>query len=247
LEVDELWSSLLRGGYPELTVEPTRDASRWHSNYVQTYLERDVRDLRHVGDLMVFRTFLESLAARSGQLLNLSALSRDLGIAVNTAKAWLGLLEATHQVATIRPFAANIGKRLVRTPKLFFTDVGTLCHLVGLESPAHAAHGPMSGAIMETAVVGEILRRLRGRGKEPRVYHWRTSAGSEVDLLVEAGGQQIPIEIKQSATSHPRMARHIRGLRRDLGASTHPGFVVYAGNIRLPLGDGTIALPFAEI
>jgi uncharacterized protein len=243
----EVWTTLLRGGYPELAVEPERDARRWHASYIRTYLERDVRDLRQVGDLMMFRAFLEGLAARSGQLLNLSALSREMGIAVNTAKAWLSVLQATHQVSLIRPYAANIGKRLARTPKLFFTDVGLLCHLVGLETPAHASRSPMSGAIMETAVVGEILRRLRGRGLPPRVHHWRTAAGSEVDLLVEADGQIIPIEIKQGATPHPRMARHVHGLRRDLGPATHPGFVIHGGDVRLPLGEGTIALPFAEL
>ena len=242
-----LWTSLLRGGYPELTVEPARDAARWHASYVRTYLERDVRDLRQIGDLMQFRAFVEALAARSAQLLNLSALSRELGIAVNTAKAWLGVLEATHQVTLIRPYAANVGKRLARTPKLFFNDVGLLCHLVGLETPAHAARSPMSGAIMETAVVGEILRRLRGRGIMPRVYHWRTTAGSEVDLLVEVDGRIVPVEIKQGATPHPRMARHVLGLRRDLGPDTHPGFIIHGGDVRLPLGEGVRALPFGEL
>jgi uncharacterized protein len=96
-------------------------------------------------------------------------------------------------------------------------------------------------------VVGEILRRLRGRGLEPRVSHWRTAAGSEVDVLVEVSGLRIPIEIKQSATPHPRMARQVHGLRRDLGDATHPGFVVHAGDVLLPLGEGTIALPFAKL
>ena len=143
---------------------------------MQTYLERDVRTLRQVGDLTQFQIFLRALAARSGQLLNLSDLSRDLGIAVNTAKAWLSVLEATYQVIVLRPYFANIGKRLVKMPKVYFTDVGTLCYLVGLRDPEHAAAGPLGGAIFETAVLGEIVKTLLHRGEEPRVFFWRTSA-----------------------------------------------------------------------
>ena len=104
----------------------------WHGSYVQTYLERDVRTLRQVGDLTGFQSFLKVLAARSGQLLNLTDVARDIGVAVNTAKAWLSVLEATYQVIVLRPYFANVGKRLVKTPKVYFTDVGTLCHLAGL-------------------------------------------------------------------------------------------------------------------
>jgi len=127
-----LWKEFLRGGYPELTAHPKKDIALWHSAYIQTYLERDVRLLRQVGDLTQFQNFLRALAARSAQLLHLSDLSRDLGIAVNTAKAWISVLEATYQVVVVRPYFANVGKRLVKTPKVYFTDVGTLCYLVGL-------------------------------------------------------------------------------------------------------------------
>jgi len=133
---------------------------------VQTYLERDVRTLRQVGDLSQFQIFLRALAARSAQLLNLSDLSRDLGIAVNTIKAWLSVLEATYQIHVLRPYLANIGKRLVKTPKVYFADVGTLCYLAGLKDPEHAMAGPMGGAIMETAVVHEVIRTLTHRGAD---------------------------------------------------------------------------------
>jgi hypothetical protein len=126
-----LWQYLLRGGYPELAVYPKRDAALSHASYIQTYLERDVRVLRQVGDLTLFQVFLRGLAARSGQLLNLTDLARDLGVAVNTGKAWLSVLEATHQVRIVRPYFANVGKRLVRTPKVYFTDTGILCFLAG--------------------------------------------------------------------------------------------------------------------
>jgi predicted AAA+ superfamily ATPase len=178
----ELWDGFLRGSYPELMAHPRRDLNLWHASYVQTYLERDVRILRQVGDLTQFQNFLRALAARSAQLLNLTDLARDLGVAVNTAKAWLSILEATYQVTVLRPYFANVGKRLVKTPKVYFTDVGTLCYFAGLKDPMHAASGPMGGAIMETAVLSEIIKTLTHRGIDPQVYFWRTTAGTEKAL-----------------------------------------------------------------
>ena len=151
----------------------------WHSSCVQTYLERDVRSLRQAGDLSQFQSFLRVLAVRSAQLLNLTDVARDLGVAVNTAKAWLSVLEATYQVSVLRPYFANVGKRPVKTPKVYFMDVGTLCYLTGLKDPEHAASGPMGGAIMETAVLSEIYKTLVQRGFEPLIYFWRTMAGTD--------------------------------------------------------------------
>ena len=170
----DLWQSFLRGGYPELVAEPDRDISLWHSSYVQTYLERDVRSLRQVGDLISFQSFLRALAARTGQLLNLTDVARDLGIAVNTAKAWLSVLEATFQVIVLRPYHANVGKRLVKTPKVYFTDTGMLCYLAGLKDPDHAAAGPLGGPIFETAVLLQIVKAFcqpRRRAAGPLLAH----------------------------------------------------------------------------
>ena len=242
-----LWQDLLRGAYPELVAHPRRDRHLWHASYVQTYLERDVRTLRQVGDLTQFQAFLRLLAARSGQLLDLSGLARDLGVAVNTAKAWLSVLEATYQVFVLRPFFANVGKRLVKTPKVYFTDVGTLCYLAGLREPTHAAAGPMGGAIFETAVVSEIFKAIVHQGEVPRLYFWRTATGVEVDLVVDRGTELEPIEITQSATPRPAMAAGIVRLRQDLGDRVGRGYVVHPGTIRLPLAPGVLALPFADL
>ena len=242
-----LWDTMLRGGYPELAAHPDRDIGLWHASYVQTYLERDVRTLRQVGDLVQFQSFLRALASRSAQLLNLADLARDLGVAVNTAKAWLSVLEATYQVVVVRPYFANVGKRLVKTPKVYFTDTGTLCYLAGLHDGDHAAAGPMGGAIMETAVLSEILKTLVHQGKEPQVYFWRTSAGSEVDFVVESGGKLIPIEVKLSGTPRAAMASGIRAFCEDLGARACPGYVIHPGDVRLPLGSHVTALPFGEL
>jgi predicted AAA+ superfamily ATPase len=243
----DLWKSFLRGGYPELVAEPNRDIGLWHSSYVQTYLERDVRSLRQVGDLTSFQGFLRALAARSGQLLSLTDLSRDLGVAVNTAKAWLSVLEATFQVIVLRPFFAHVGKRLVKTPKVYFTDLGTLCYLAGLKDPEHASSGPMGGAIFETAVLMEIVKTLVHRGDDPQVYFWRTSTGQEVDIVVDAGGKLVPIEAKLSATPRPAMGDAIRRFREDLGKKSGAGYVVHPGDVKLPLSPGVTALPFAAL
>jgi predicted AAA+ superfamily ATPase len=243
----QIWTSFIRGGYPELVAHPGRDVGLWHASYIQTYLERDVRTLRNVGDLSQFQSFLRLLAARSGQLLSLTDLARDLGTAINTVKAWLSVLEATYQVIVLRPYFANVGKRLVKTPKVYFTDVGTLCYLTGLKDPEHAASGPMGGWIMETAVLAEIVRALTHRGMEPRVYFWRTSSGAEVDFIVEVERKLVPIEVKLSATPRPAMAASIGEFQKDFGNRAQPGYVVHAGDVRLPLGAGVTALPFSEL
>ncbi|MBW7864835.1 MAG: ATP-binding protein [Candidatus Hydrogenedens sp.] len=242
-----LWEQFLRGGYPELAANPRRDAALWHASYIQTYLERDVRSLRQVGDLTQFQSFLRALAARSAQLVNLADLGRDLGIAINTVKAWISVLEATHQIIVVRPYFANIGKRLVKTPKVYFMDTGTLCHLTGLSDPAHAAAGPMGGPIMETAVVSEIVKTLAHRGVIPQVYFWRTSAGVEVDVIAETEGRLVPLEVKLSATPRPAMAASIKTFRKDFGDKALPGYVVHPGDTTLPLGEGVTALPFGML
>lgn len=243
----ELWNGFLRGNYPELAANPNRDLYLWHGSYVQTYLERDVRTLRQVGDLTLFQNFLRALASRSAQLVQLTDLARDLGVAVNTIKAWISVLEATFQILVLRPYFANIGKRLVKTPKIYFTDVGTLCYLTGLRDPDHAAAGPMGGAIFETAVITEIYKTLLHRGEDPQLYFWRTSTGVEVDLLVEHNQRLIPIEIKLSATPRPDMANGIKSLRKDLGEQAGPGYVIHTGEIQLPLGEQIFSLPFKEL
>jgi len=245
--VGEFWNAMLRGSYPELAAQPQRDAALWHASYVQTYLERDVRTLRQLGDLSQFQSFLRALAARNAQLLNLAELSRDIGVALNTAKAWLSVLEATFQVIVLRPYFENLGKRLVKTPKVYFTDVGTLCYLAGLRDAKHAAQGPMAGAIMETVVLNEIVKTLWHRGIEPQVYFWRTSAGAEIDILVAHEGRLVPIEVKASATPRPAMAETIRVFRRDHAQKAMSGYVVHPGNVRLPLAPGVSALPFDEL
>jgi uncharacterized protein len=245
---DDLWKEILRGFYPEIVSHEDRDVRLWQSSYIQTYLERDIRNLSNIGDLTLFQTFLRALAARSAQILNLSDIAREIGVSVNTTKNWISILEASFQVFVLRPYFANIGKRLIKSPKLYFMDTGLLCYLVGLRDPEHAASGPMGGAIFENLVVAELLKIYIHRGEEPNLYYWRTASGSEeVDLVIETQGELIPIEIKQSETIRMEMAKEINNFRKDFEKRVHQGYVIHPGGMTLPLGDKVISYPLAKL
>jgi len=245
--IRELWEHILRGFYPEIVCDPDRDARLWQASYVQTYLERDIRNLRNIGNLTLFQTFLHALAARSGQILNLSDLAKDVGVSVNTAKDWISILEASFQIFILRPYYANIGKRLVKSPKVYFTDTGLLCYLVGLRDTEHAASGPMGGAIFENLVVAELFKIYIHRGEEPALYFWRTAAGSEVDLVIETQDRLIPLEIKLSETPRPEMAKEIVNFQKDFEGKAGQGYVIHPGQMTLPLGKGVMTLPLANL
>jgi uncharacterized protein len=242
-----LWEQILRGFYPEMVSNPERDVRLWQASNIQTYLERDVRNLRNVGDLTLFQTFLRALAARSAQILNLSELSRDIGVSVNTVKDWISVLEASFQIFILRPYYANIGKRLVKSPKVYFVDTGLLCYLVGLRDVEHAAAGPMGGALFENLVVAELFKIFTQRGEEPALYYWRTAAGSEVDVVVETQDKLIPIEIKQTETARPEMARELLAFQQDFKGKAGPGYVIHPGRTKLPLGKDILALPLNNL
>jgi predicted AAA+ superfamily ATPase len=242
-----LWEEILRGFYPEMVSNPERDVRLWQASYIQTYLERDVRNLRNVGDLTLFHTFLRALAARSAQILNLSELSRDIGVSVNTVKDWISILEASFQIFILRPYYANIGKRLVKSPKVYFVDTGLLCYLVGLRDVEHAAAGPMGGALFENLVVAELFKIFTQRGEEPALYYWRTAAGSEVDVVIETQDQLIPIEIKQTETARPEMAKELLAFQQDFKGKAGPGYVIHPGKTKLPLGKDILTLPLNNL
>jgi len=243
----EVWEKILRGSYPELSINTNRDAHLWQASYIQTYLERDVRNLRNLGDLTQFQVFIRALAARSAQILNLSELARDVGVAVNTAKDWISILEASFQIFILRPYYVNIGKRLIKSPKVYFMDTGLLCYLVGLRDVSHAAAGPMGGALFENLVVSDLYKTYLHRGEEPALYYWRTVAGSEVDLVIDTQSGVIPIEIKLSETPRPEMAKEIRAFQQDFKEKSLPGYVIYPGNMVLPLGQGVSSLPLSNL
>ncbi|MFO7821240.1 MAG: ATP-binding protein [Lentisphaeria bacterium] len=240
--------SLLAGGYPDVVTGKSVSRQMWFDSYIQTYLERDVRRLRNIGDLVQFQNFLKVTALRSGQLFNLKNVGTTLGLSGNTVKAWLSVLEASGLIFMLRPYYANGGKRLVKTPKVYFNDTGLLCHLLGLTSAEEVALSPHAGAIMETSVLLEIRSAISFKGKRPELYFWRTSNGAEVDIVVVDRGRLVPVEVKFSATPKPKMARGLKSFQSTYDDSElGNGWVVHYGDLPLPLGDGDIALPFSSL
>jgi len=238
----------LRGSYPEPVVRPQINPSLWHGAYVRTYLERDIRSLYDVGSLREFERFLQLLAARCAQALNMSGLARDCGVAVNTVKRWLSILEACRIVYLLQPYHTNLGKRLAKRPKVYFFDAGLVCYLTGLRDSEHLLHGPLAGPLFENVCIQETLKAFAGRGEAARLYYLRNKSGLEIDLLVEgAAGRLRPFEFKLSATPRVDMADGIRTFREQLAAlDPDTGGVVclaarggeLARGVRfLPLGD----------
>jgi hypothetical protein len=194
-----LEETLFAGFYPRIHDKglPPRD---WLAGYYQTYLERDVRSVVNVGDLETFGRFARLCAGRSGQLLNLSALASDCGVTHTTAKRWLSVLEASFLVLLLRPHHVNYGKRLIRSPKMYFLDTGLLGYLLDIRSPQELRHHAARGALFESFVISELHKQFMHRGETPRLYYWRDAAGREVDLLIESGRHLIPLEAKSAQT-----------------------------------------------
>ena len=220
--------TMLRGCYPPLYDRPVAP-SDWFPNYVSTYLERDVRQLLAVRDLSLFQRFLKMCAARSGQLLNLSALAADCGISHVTAREWLSVLEASYVVYLLRPHHQNFGKRLVKMPKLYFFDTGLVAYLLGIRDAETLSTHALRGALFETLVVSESLKRQFNAGQVAELYFWRDSAGHEVDLLIPQGNQFIPVEIKSGATFSRDWTAVLHKLTGLFGDSALQPRIMYGG------------------
>ncbi len=219
---------LLQGGFPQLWKDRQVDRQLWLSSYVQTYLERDVRSVLGVRDLGAFQTFLRLAAARTGQVLNLVDLARDVGVSPPTVRQWLSVLEASHLVFLLRPYLENFGKRLIKAPKLYWLDTGLVCFLLGLKDEDAVLRGPMAGALFETAVVAEIAKVFHHRGLPPALWYWRSREGHEVDLLVERSGKLHPIEIKAATTPRPGQVENLTRWRSLAGEKAGSGLLVAA-------------------
>ena len=219
---------LLAGGYPAIHAHgiPPGD---WLAAYVETYLERDVRQLVNIVDLNTFQRFLKLCAGRTGQLLNLSALAGEAGISAGTARAWLGVLEASYLVHLLPPYHRNFGKRLVKTPKLYFLDAGLAAWLLGIRDPATLALHPLRGALFETLIVSEVLKHRRNAGASPDLYFWRDNNGLGVGLLIEEGAALQPVEIKSGRTVTPDYIRAAQKAGRILGDAGRLPWLVHGG------------------
>lgn len=217
---------LLRGAYPEIRANPEVDRQLWIAGYVQTYLERDVRRVMNVGDLNSFNRFLRLCAARTGQILNMSELGRDAGVSVPTVKKWLSILEASYQIILLPPHFNNFGKRIIKSPKLYFLDTGIATFLLGLHAREPLMQGPMRGPIFETMVVAEWVKAFCNRGERPELYYWRSKAGIEVDLIIDRNGRLYPIEIKATSTVQPGHAENLNKWRELAGDMAARGLII---------------------
>ena len=238
---------LLCGGYPQLWSDPGVDRQLWHASYIQTYLERDVRSVLGVRDLGLFQTFLRLAAARTAQVLNLVDLARDVGVSPPTIRQWLSVLEASHQVFLLRPHFENLGKRLVKTPKLYWLDTGLVCFLLGLKDEEAVLRGPMAGPLFETAVVAEAAKLFYHRGLPPAIWYWRSRDGWEVDLLVEMGGKLHPVEIKTTETPRPAHAENVVRWRSLAGDAAGNGLLVTRAEEASALVPGVRVLPWSQL
>lgn len=201
--------SLLKGGFPEVLAHVSTSRV-WFSSYIQTYLERDVRAISSVRDLAVFRRFLALVASRCGQILNRTDLASSLGVSVPTISEWLSILEITSQIILVSPFFENFGKRLIKSPKLYFTDSGLACHLLGIESEATLDRSPFLGAIFEGFIAGEIIKSQINSGRRRELYYFRDQQGLEVDFVVPSGHRELTLlEAKASRTVTPEAAESV--------------------------------------
>jgi hypothetical protein len=233
--------SAFAGGFPEVLARP-RDADLWFASYVQTYLERDVRQITQVRDLATFRRFLALLASRAGTLLNRAEIAAPLGVSVPTVSGWIGVLETTGQVVTVPPYFENFGKRLVKSPKLYFTDSGLACHLLGLASTAELARSPFAGPVFEGFVAAEIAKQQANQGRRRELYYFRDQRGLEVDFVVPGPGRRLTfIEAKASRTVRPEAAAGMRSLAGSAKGHDTDCVVVHAAT-----GGSATGSPLAE-
>lgn len=208
----ELWKRIHSGSMPELYSNKNINWERYFSSYIQTYIDRDINELAQVGNKLAFSQFLTALASRTGELLNLASLANDVGIDQRTAKSWLSILEATNMIILLQPFSFNVTKRVVKTPKVYFTDTGLVCYLCRWLTSDTAERGAMAGALYETFVINEIIKSYYNSGKDLDMYFYRDSNGSEVDLLFYQNGTIYPIEIKKTSSPNIKDIKHFKTL-----------------------------------
>lgn len=228
--------SLYSGSYPELVDKKYKLFDDWYASYIETYIEKDLRSLANVGDLRDFQKLIQLLAANTAQILNISSFSNDLGVDVKTVKRWISILEASYIIFLLPPYYKNLGKRLVKSPKIYFYDVGLVAHLCGISNQKIYENGPMHGALFENYVVAECLKKVLHRKMHSKLYYFRTSHGVEVDLIIDHRQNKELFEIKTSESFHPKMIKAMESFidPSDKGYLLYKGKTVpYHGNIKI--------------
>jgi predicted AAA+ superfamily ATPase len=242
LTLHDVYERIWRGSMPALVTGQVSDRDLFYRSYVQTYLERDVRELTQVGDLNAFGRFLRAVAARTAQMLNYTDLARDCAISVNTARKWMSVLEGSFQVAILPAYHSNLSKRLYSTPKLHFLDTGLCAYLTEWSSPETLEAGAISGALFESFVFGEILKTWHNQGRRPAFHYYRDKDGREIDLLIAHDGRLWPVEIKKAALVRETDTAAFRTLA-GRGTKTGHGAVVCLSAERMPLNREVDVIP----
>lgn len=242
----ELYQTIWRGAFPAVVLDNAIDRDLFYSSYVQTYLQRDIRDLARVGNEMAFLRFLRAAAARSAQLLNMADLARDADVAPNTAKNWISILETSGIIYLLQPYHANLTKRLIKSPKLYFLDTGLCAWLTEWSSPETLETGAMSGAILETWILIELLKSWWHNGSRAPFYYYRDKDKKEIDLLIVRDETIYPIEFKKTASPDKGAIRHFQLLKK-LKKPVGPGGVVCLSLQSLPLTALAVTIPVSAI
>ena len=238
-----LFHHIWKGSFPDLC---SHDDSMWqafYSSYLQTYIERDIRGLAQVGDEMRFLRFMKVLAARTGQMLNASEVARDVGASANTISNWISILQSTGLVYLLQPYFNNMTSRAIKTPKLFFMDTGLACYLTGWSNPEVLESGAMSGPMLETFVISEVIKSWWHNGREAPVFFYRNRDKQEIDLIIEENGLLYPVEIKKKSNPGPGDVRTFAVIENKLQRQAGPGAVICTAPTHLPIRRDVLAVP----
>ena len=242
----ELYNHIWNGSFPEIATDKKLNREAFYASYIQSYIERDVRDFFNVEKPIQFNNFITAVAARTGNLVNYTNLAGDIGIDVKTAQVWMGVLERSGLVYLLHPYSPNVTKRIIKTPKVYFLDTGLCAYLCRWETPDTLYAGAMNGAILETYCLGEILKSYWHNGINPLIYFYRDTDQKEIDFVIEKNMTLYPIEVKRSAMPDEADTKHFSALNK-LGKKVGTGAVLCLGQSRIPINREVVAIPVWEI
>lgn len=229
--------TLYEGFYPLVSASGI-NSQDWYDNYIRTYVERDVRQIKNITDLSLFQKFIKLCAGRIGQVLNLTSLGNDCGIDTNTVKSWLSVLESTYILFLLQPYHSNFNKRLIKMPKLFFYDVGLACRLLELQSSAQLNYHHLRGGLFESMIIADLIKQRFNQGRTANLYFWRDQTGNEIDCILDYGETLKPIEIKSSQTLNSDYFDMLLKWQKITGALESNSYVVYGGELSIPRKGG---------
>ncbi|HOW30038.1 MAG TPA: ATP-binding protein [Bacteroidales bacterium] len=235
---------IFRGFYPA-PIDMEIPVIEWMPNYIRTYIERDVRQVKNITDLLIFERFMRLLASRTGQELNYSSLSIEVGVDSKTLQSWIGILESSFIIYLLRPHYKNFNKTVVKRPKLYFIDTGLACSLLGISTIDHLLNHPLRGSLFECFIVSELIKQLTHRGKEINLYYWRDKTGHEIDLIIDQVLTLVPVEIKSGKTVHAEFFKNLHYWSKLTG--TKNAALIYAGEQEINYQNGIQLLSWKSL